>query len=131
LNAVETPVKVSRTHQPGRGDSPRRFALRMKRLPARRKASKHTGHIGARVGLIPASIAVSTRFEYDRTKAVEIIKTTIEPKRPRMNLVGDILLLQHNYDTSLSEVFNRNKNMGAGSVWFHGLADYHKIVCRV
>ena len=62
--------------------------------------------MGARRGLMPASIAVSTRFAYERTNAVEIIKHTIEPKRTRMNLVGDISILQHNYDTALSEVFN-------------------------
>jgi hypothetical protein len=98
----------------------------MKREPAKRNASRRTGHIGARRGLMPASIAVSTRFAYERTNAVEIIKHTIEPKRTRMNLVGDISILHHNYDTSLSGVLNRDKDMSTRAVWLGNLADNGK-----
>ena len=102
----------------------------MKREPARRKASRHTGHIGARRGLMPASIAVSTRFAYERTNAVEIIKHTIEPKRTRMNLVGDISILQHNYDAPLPGVLNRDENVGARAVGLGNLADHLKVTGR-
>ena len=43
-----------------------------------------------------------------------------------MNLVGDISILQHNYDTPLPGVLNRDQDMGTGSVWLGNLADNGK-----
>ena len=43
-----------------------------------------------------------------------------------MKRVGDISTLQHNYDTALPGVLNRDENVGARAVWLGDFADNGK-----
>jgi hypothetical protein len=43
-----------------------------------------------------------------------------------MNLVGDISILQHNYDASLPGVLNRDKDVCTRAVWLGDFADNGK-----
>ena len=43
-----------------------------------------------------------------------------------MNLVGDISILQHNYDTALPGVLDRDKDMSTRAVGLGNLADNGK-----
>lgn len=88
LNTVDTDVNTNNTAHPGLASSVSKLLRRINRLAPPRNKSKHRGHMGASIGSIPASIALSRRLEYERVNEETRMSTTMRPKEYVMSLIG-------------------------------------------